>query len=181
MEEKLSRGGITGRHGLRHTPAPGAPSVSRPRRLAVWEHLSGEPTGRGATSMRIAAVTSSISSRLVAQQIEADDFEDAFAVAPGADVNVLAVAEFGDGNGGDSGFFAHFAQGGIQRLFAGIDQAFGQAQNGLRFRAGARFLPAPRRRPGPAGSSMAAIHHALSCLRMTTPPAENSRTILSAT
>jgi hypothetical protein len=66
---------------------------------------------------------------LVAEQIETDDFEDPFAVPPGANVNVADVGKLGDEAGGDAGFFAHLADGGFIRLFALVDKSLGKGEN----------------------------------------------------
>src|SRR3974390_3298687 len=66
---------------------------------------------------------------LVAQKKEADDLEAALRVAPGADVDVLDVGEFGDERGGYAGLFAHFADGGLGGLLAGVDNALGKGQH----------------------------------------------------
>ena len=64
--------------------------------------------------------------RLVAEQVETDDLEDALVIAPGADVNVFDIGELGNRNGMDPGFFAHLAKSSLLGLFAGVDQTLWQ-------------------------------------------------------
>ena len=66
----------------------------------------------------------------IAHQVEAHDFEDAFAIAPGADIDIFVIDEFGDRFGHDSGLFLYFANGGGLRFFSRIDQSFGKSQHG---------------------------------------------------
>src|SRR4051812_15911251 len=70
----------------------------------------------------------------VAEQVEADDFEDLRAVAPRPVVNVLDIRKLRDGLGFDAGFFMDLAKSGLLRLFAFINVAFGQSNGWIGLR-----------------------------------------------
>ena len=59
----------------------------------------------------------------IQQQVEADDFEDASAIAPVAYVNILDIGEFADEFGAQPGLFLDFAQRGLVGLLAFVDSA----------------------------------------------------------
>src|SRR5207302_4834307 len=67
--------------------------------------------------------------RAIAQQIKRNHLEDARAVAPGANVNIFAVAEFAEHFRMKSGLLADLAHRGLLRSLAGIDVALGQCPN----------------------------------------------------
>lgn len=65
----------------------------------------------------------------IAKEIEGDDFEDAFAPAPRACVDVTDIGEFGDAVGFEAGLFANLAFGGFFGLFPFIDSPLGKRQH----------------------------------------------------
>src|SRR5215472_10808831 len=66
--------------------------------------------------------------RAVEQQEEVDDLEDARAVAPGTDIEILDVSKLDNRVRLDAGFFADFANGCLERLLLGINGSLGQCQ-----------------------------------------------------
>lgn len=68
---------------------------------------------------------------LVAEEEEADDLEDFFAVAPGTNVDVLDICELGNKGCGHPGLFANFAERCIGGLFSVVDQTFGKSEHQL--------------------------------------------------
>src|SRR5215472_13818684 len=67
----------------------------------------------------------------IAQQIVGHYLEDTGAVAPGAYVNVLYVAELLYQGSGDSGLFPDFANRGLLGALTSIDDALGQRKHRL--------------------------------------------------
>src|SRR5215469_18484398 len=67
--------------------------------------------------------------RLIQKQVEADSLQDPLPVAPGADVNILDVAELGNEFRADAGLFSHLALRRLGRLLALVDESLGQRQH----------------------------------------------------
>jgi hypothetical protein len=65
----------------------------------------------------------------IAEEIEGHDFEDAFASAPGARVNVSDVRELCDAVGFQPGFFANLAFGGLFGLLTFVYASLGKRQD----------------------------------------------------
>src|SRR6266404_1891143 len=66
--------------------------------------------------------------RFVSQQIEADNLENTLLVAPRTDVHIFNVRELDQNGCADSSLLAHFADGGLLRFLAGINQPLGQCE-----------------------------------------------------
>src|SRR4029077_8528001 len=62
----------------------------------------------------------------IAHQVETHNLENTFAIAPGADVDILVIREFGDRSGHDASFFQHFPHGSCLRFFARVHQTLGE-------------------------------------------------------
>ena len=60
----------------------------------------------------------------VAQEIKADDLENALLVSPRANVKVLDIRELGNKRGVDASLLPDLPDGGLVGLFTGIDEAF---------------------------------------------------------
>ncbi len=78
--------------------------------------------------------------RLIPQQIEADDFEHPLPISPRAYIHVFDVSEFGDERSRDSCLFADLPECCLEGLFPRIDQSLGQTCDHLVLRtSGALF------------------------------------------
>src|SRR5882672_4261806 len=105
------------------------------------------------------------SSRLIEHEVEANDFEDARAVSPIADISVLAVGELCHQFGSDSGLLADFPKGSFWGFLTRVQGAFGETKchfsDTFCHGFGSRILPVIGLDDGnPPRTGLAAYHHA---------------------